>query len=80
VGRALGSAALTALLFRLLPPLSFYVSLPVCVVAFSLCSVALGLVRRADVQVFRALLRRGGRAPEPLGSVLEGSGGKSPLA
>ncbi len=79
VGRALGSAAITALLFRWMPPLPLYAGLPACVMVFSLCSVALGLVRRADVQLLRALLRRGGPSPEPLGGALERSSGKSPV-
>jgi len=56
--RALGSAALTLLLFWWLPPLPFLVGVPVCVIAFLVCSVGLGLVRRADVQLLRALLRK----------------------
>ena len=58
MARALGSAALTLLLFWWLPPLPFLVGVPACVIAFLLCSVGLGLVRRADVQLFRALLRK----------------------
>ena len=58
MARALGSAALTLLLFWWLPPLPFLIGVPVCVIAFSLCSVGFGLVRRADVQLFRALLRK----------------------
>ncbi len=58
MARALGSAALTLLLFWWIPPLPFLVGVSVCVIAFLLCSVGLGLVRRADVQLFRALLRK----------------------
>jgi O-antigen/teichoic acid export membrane protein len=58
IARALGSAALTLLLFWWLPPLPFLIGVPVCVIAFLLCSVGLGLVRRTDVQLFRALLRK----------------------
>ena len=58
MARALGSAALTLLLFWWMPPLPFLVGAPVCVITFLLSSVALGLVRRADVQLFRALLRK----------------------
>jgi hypothetical protein len=64
MGRALGSAALTLLLFRWLPPLPFLVGVPVCVIAFFLCSVGLGLVRRADVQLFRSLLRKDPSVPQ----------------
>jgi O-antigen/teichoic acid export membrane protein len=58
IARALGSAAVTLLLFWWLPPLPFLVGIPVCVIAFFLCSVALGLVRRTDIQLFRTLLRK----------------------
>jgi O-antigen/teichoic acid export membrane protein len=58
IARALGSAALTLLLFWWMPPLPFLLGVPVCVIAFSLCSVGLGLVRRADVQLLRALVRK----------------------
>jgi len=63
MARALGSAALILLLFWLMPPLPFLVGVPVCVVAFSLCSIGLGLVRRADVQLFWTLLRKERSAP-----------------
>jgi O-antigen/teichoic acid export membrane protein len=79
VGRALGSAVLTALLFRLLPPVPIYVGLPACVLAFSLCSVALGLVRRDDVRLLRALLRRG-KPAEPYPGALQQNDGTSPVA
>lgn len=58
MARALASAALTLLLFQWLPPLPFLVGLPTCVIAFSLCSLGVGLVRRSDVRLFRALLLR----------------------
>lgn len=64
LARALGSAALTLLLFRWLPPLPFWIGAPVCVIAFSLCSACLGLVRRSDVRPFRALLLKERHAPE----------------
>jgi PST family polysaccharide transporter len=62
VARALGSVVITALLFKWLPPLPFVVSVTICVLSFALCSIALGLVRRDDVQLFRALLRKGQRS------------------
>ncbi len=65
MARAVGSAALTLLLFWWMPPLSFWVGAPICVTAFLLFSVALGLVRRSDVQTFKALLRKGRPATEP---------------
>ena len=58
MARALGSATVTLLLFRWIPPLPFLVGVPVCVIVFLLCSVGFGLVRRADVELFRALLRK----------------------
>jgi O-antigen/teichoic acid export membrane protein len=57
MARALG-AALTLLLFWLMRPLPFLIGVPACVLAFLLCSVGLGLVRRADVRLFRALLHK----------------------
>ena len=62
IARALGSAALTLLLFWWLPPLPFLIGVPVCVIAYLLCSVGLGLVRSADAKLFRAILLRGGSA------------------
>jgi len=79
VGRALGSAVLTALLFRFLPPVPIYVGLPACVLAFSVCSVALGLVRRDDVRLLRALLRRG-KPAEAYPGALQQNDGTSPVA
>ena len=58
LARALGSAALTLLLFWWMRPLPFLVGVPVCVIAFFLGSVAFGLVRRADVKLVRALVRK----------------------
>jgi O-antigen/teichoic acid export membrane protein len=57
VARALASASVTLLLFWWMPPLPLLVSLPLCVIVYLLCSVGLGLVRRADVELLRALLR-----------------------
>jgi len=79
VGRALGSAALTALVFRFIPPLPFYLGLPLCVIAFSLCSVALGLVRRGDVRLLWTLLRRGRAPGEPYSDTLARGSGRSPV-
>jgi O-antigen/teichoic acid export membrane protein len=79
VGRALGSAAITALVFRFMPPLPFYLGFPLCVLAFSLFSLALGLVRRADVQLLRALLHRGKAPAEPYSDTLARSNGRSPV-
>jgi O-antigen/teichoic acid export membrane protein len=79
VGRALGSAAITALVFRVLPPLPFFLGLPLCAIVFSLCSVALGLVRRTDVQLLWSLLRRSRAPAEPYSGTLARSSGRSPV-
>jgi len=63
MARALGSAALTLLLFWWIPTLPFLLGVPLCVGAFFFCSVGLGLVRRADIQLFRTLLRKEQSAP-----------------
>jgi O-antigen/teichoic acid export membrane protein len=80
VGRALGSAAITALLFHGLPRLPLYLGLPLCVIAFSICSVALGLVRRADLKLLWALLRRARAPAEPYRAPLAPGNGRSPVA
>lgn len=77
IGRGVASAVLTALFFRFIPALPLYVGLPACVIVFCACSVAVGLVRRDDIQLVRALLRRGRPTLQPLGA-LPGSSGKSP--
>ena len=79
VGRAIAAAALTALFFRWIPSLPLYLGLPACVIVFSACSVAVGLVRRGDIELVRSLLRRRSPPPQPLGA-LEGSRGKSSVA
>jgi O-antigen/teichoic acid export membrane protein len=57
-GRAVACALLTLLLFQLLPTLPPWVGIPLCILAFSALSVGLGLLRRADLAVVRALLHR----------------------
>jgi O-antigen/teichoic acid export membrane protein len=64
IARALGSAALTLLIFWLLPLLPFAVGVPLCIVAFLLCSIALGLVRRTDIELIWALLRKEQSPPQ----------------
>jgi O-antigen/teichoic acid export membrane protein len=56
--RAIGSVLLTFLLFWWMPRLPIIVGIPVCLIAFLLCSIALGLVRRADVELLWSLLRK----------------------
>jgi hypothetical protein len=63
MGRAVCAGGLTALLFHWLPPLPIYVGAPACVVVFTLCALALGLVSRADVELFRTLIRRKASPP-----------------
>jgi O-antigen/teichoic acid export membrane protein len=59
LSRALGSAALTLLLFSALPKIPFLAGVPLCVMAFLVCSAGLGLVRRDDAGLVRALMRKG---------------------
>jgi O-antigen/teichoic acid export membrane protein len=63
IARALGSAALTLLLFWWLPPLPFLMRLPACVIPYLIFTLGLGLVRPADTKLLRAILLR--RAPAP---------------
>jgi hypothetical protein len=58
VVRALGAAGVTALLFHSLPPLPILAGIPACLVVFSLCALALGLVRRSDIALFQAMVQR----------------------
>ncbi len=57
-GRAVVCALLTFLLFQLLPALPPWVSIPLCILVFTALSTGLGLLRRGDLLVVRALLRR----------------------
>lgn len=75
LGRALASAGVTALLFHLLPPLAIYVAVPACIAVFTLCSAALRLIRRTDLQLLQVLLRRGG---PPAGEVPAAAEGRAP--
>jgi hypothetical protein len=74
MARALGSAALTLLLFGWMPHLPFLVGVPVSILSFLLFSVALGLVRRGDVQLFRALVRKEPSSQPRYAAALERSG------
>jgi O-antigen/teichoic acid export membrane protein len=56
--RAFASGLATFLLFHWLPHFTPWVGIPLCILVFTAFSVAFGLVRRGDVDVFRALLRR----------------------
>jgi O-antigen/teichoic acid export membrane protein len=56
--RALGAAGATVLLFHLLPPVSPWVGVPLCVAVFAAASVALGLIDRRDLTLLRTLVRQ----------------------
>jgi len=79
VARALGSAALTLLLFRWMPRLPFLLALFICVVGFLFFSLALGLIRRTDAQLFRALLRTGQSAAPPYSAAMKRSSERIPV-
>jgi O-antigen/teichoic acid export membrane protein len=56
--RALAAAVLTLLLFWSLPPLPFLVGVPLCLIAFLTCSAVFGLVRRSDIELVQAFVRK----------------------
>jgi hypothetical protein len=58
VVRSLAAAGMTILLFGVIPPLSPWVGIPLCVVAFTLATLALRLVRWSDLSLLRVLVRR----------------------
>ena len=62
VARALGAAAATVALFRFMPAVPPWIGIPLCVAAFGVVSLALGLARARDLAVLRSLLRR---SPSP---------------
>jgi O-antigen/teichoic acid export membrane protein len=55
--RALGTAALTLLLFWALPSLNPWLGVPLCIAAFSAASWLLGLLRPQDLQALQGILR-----------------------
>ena len=57
-GQALAAGGATILLFRVLPHLPLAVGMPVCMAAFAALSMALGLVRPAELKALPQLLRR----------------------
>ena len=64
-GRAAGAALGTALLLRLLPPLSPWLSIPLCVLVYSAVTAAAGLLRRSDlVALTRMIGRSAGRSSQ----------------
>lgn len=78
MGRALAAAGVTLLLFYVLPPLPIYVGIPLCVMAFGICSLALGLLKRRDLELIQSLLRK--RPVEAPSAALESSARSSPMA
>ena len=61
--RALVASLLTGLFLHSLPPIGPWLGIPLCIAVFTLCSLALGLLRRSDLRSLRAQLRH-----EPLRS------------
>jgi hypothetical protein len=63
--RAAGAALGTALLLRLLPALSPWMGIPLCVLVYSAVTAALGLLRRSDLVALSGMLgRRSGRSSQ----------------
>jgi O-antigen/teichoic acid export membrane protein len=58
VVRALGAAAATIALFRVLPAIPFWLGLPLCVAVFAGASFALGLIAPRDLLALRAVVAR----------------------
>jgi O-antigen/teichoic acid export membrane protein len=58
VCRNLIAGAATVLLFRLLPPLTPFLAIPICVMAFAGLSFLVGAVKRSDVQLLLASFQR----------------------
>jgi O-antigen/teichoic acid export membrane protein len=58
VVRAIAAGALTLGLFHLLPPLPFWLGVPVSLATFAAASLALGLVSASEVRALRATARR----------------------
>jgi len=55
--RAIAAAALTAALFDVVPPMSSWFGIPICVFAFAGLSWSVGLVRRADIDLLAAVVQ-----------------------
>jgi O-antigen/teichoic acid export membrane protein len=58
IARAFGTAICILILFWWMPRLPILVGVPVCLIAFLLCSIVFGLARRADFELLRSLLRQ----------------------
>jgi O-antigen/teichoic acid export membrane protein len=57
-GRALLAAFGTSVLLHLLPPVTPWLAIPLCIVIFTVLSIAVGLLRTQDLRRLRTLLRR----------------------
>jgi hypothetical protein len=76
-GRALATAGVTGLFLRWLPPVTPWLGIPLCIVVFTLCSMALGLLRRDDLHALRAQFRR--EPPQsPATPAIDSPGGPAP--
>lgn len=64
-GRALLAALVTGVMLQVLPPFSPWLGIPLCIAAFTVLSIMLGLVQRSDLQRLRAQLGRN-REESPL--------------
>jgi hypothetical protein len=73
-----GAGVITALLFQWLPPIPFYLGIPLCIVTFVLLAKAVGLVRRDDLLLLRTALRQGSAASTP--PTAEGGADRSPAS
>lgn len=56
--RAIAAATLTAAIFFVLPPIPPWLGIPLCITAFAALSWAVGLVRRADLDVLSTAIRK----------------------
>ncbi len=79
MGRALACVVLTALLFLSLPALPIYLAIPACVAAFSICSLAFGLLRRRDVEAMVAMVRKRGSGDSPAPVARDPGKGNTPV-
>jgi hypothetical protein len=71
VCRSLIAGAATLLLFRLLPAFTPFLAIPMCVLVFGGLSMLFGAVRRSDVEILIASLRRPAPIPAPAGDDLD---------
>jgi O-antigen/teichoic acid export membrane protein len=62
-GRAVGCALATGLFFAWMPHFNRWLSVPVCIVVFTVLTAASGLLRREDLQLLKALLQRRDKQP-----------------